>query len=58
MKYIKNGIIFEPHNEFVEEQMKKSGYIPYEKVIEAESVKEETKAEEKQETKETKKKKK
>lgn len=30
MKYIKNGIIFEPHNEFVEAQMRKNGYIPYE----------------------------
>lgn len=37
MKYIKNGIIFEPHNEFVEAQMKKNGYIPYDKVVEAET---------------------
>lgn len=31
MKFIKNGIIYEPHSEFVIEQMKKGGeYMPYE----------------------------
>lgn len=32
MKFIKNGIIYEPHNEFVIEQMKKGGYQVYDEV--------------------------
>lgn len=39
MKFIKNGIIYEPHNEFVIEQMKKGGYEIYEET--KEEVKEE-----------------
>ena len=35
MKFIKNGIIYEPHNEFVIEQMKKGGgFMPYEEKAE------------------------
>lgn len=34
MKFIKNGIIYEPHNEFVIEQMKKGGYEIYEETKE------------------------
>lgn len=47
MKFIKNGIIYEPHSEFVIEQMKKGGeYMPYEekevtKPIEEKSIEEE-----------------
>ena len=29
MKFIRNGIIFEPHTKFVEEQMIKHGYEEY-----------------------------
>ena len=56
MKFIKNGIIYEPHSEFVIEQMKKGGYEIY-----AEETKEEVvevpKEEVKEATKEKKKKK-
>ena len=50
MKFIKNGIIYEPHNELVIAQMKKNGYTPYEEA--KEETKEETKVETKEETKE------
>ena len=29
MKFIRNGVIYEPHNEFVIAQMQKSGYQVY-----------------------------
>ena len=46
MKFIKNGIIYEPHNEFVIAQMQKSGYRVYdEKEIESPLEKCEKKAE-------------
>lgn len=41
MKFIKNGIIYEPHNEFVIEQMKKSGYQVYDEVTKEEEPKKE-----------------
>lgn len=53
MKFIKNGIIFEPHTKFVEEQMIKHGYEEYKEV---ETKKEEPKEEPKVEPKEKKKK--
>lgn len=55
MKFIRNGIIFEPHDEFVIAQMQKAGYTPYEETKEEKAV-EETK-EAVKETKEKKKKK-
>lgn len=42
MKFIKNGVIYEPHNDFVIAQMQKSGFIIYEE--EQKSVKTEEKA--------------
>lgn len=52
MKFIKNGIIFEPKNEFVIKQMSKagSGYLPYDDT--KEEIKEETKEEVKEVAKE------
>ncbi len=41
MKFIKNGVIYEPHNDFVIAQMQKSGFNIYE---EQKSVKTEEKA--------------
>lgn len=55
MKFIKNGIIYEPHNEFVLEQMKKGGYIPYTEDEKLEETKEEVKEVKEQDTKEKKK---
>ena len=34
MKFIKNGIIYEPHSDFVAEQMKKGGFQVYEETKE------------------------
>lgn len=34
MKFIKNGIILEPHNDFVIAQMQKAGYQVYEETKE------------------------
>lgn len=48
MKFIRNGIIFEPHCEMVIEQMKKAGYEEYKET------KEEPTKEPKQEIKEEK----
>ncbi len=56
MKFIKNGVIYEPNSEFVADQMKKNGYTVYEET--KAEVKEETKVETKIEAKENKKKKK
>lgn len=57
MKFIKNGVIYEPHSEFVIAQMQKAGYTPYnEEETKEEKAVEETK-EAVKETKEKKKKK-
>lgn len=53
MKFIKNGVIYEPHNEFVIAQMMKGGYTPYEETKEEKAV-EETKEAVKENTKEEK----
>ena len=62
MKFIKNGIIYEPHNEFVLAQMQKAGYTVYDenaKDKKIEAPKEEKAVEEtKEAVKETKEKKK
>ena len=51
MKFIKNGIIFEPHTKFVEEQMIKNGYEEYKEVETKEKEEEPTKVETKEKTK-------
>ena len=57
MKFIKNGIIYEPHSVLVIEQMKKSGFQVYDEVTKEKEPKQEVKVTE-EKPKETPKKKK